>query len=400
MSRPTVLRRAATRFALFGCLFLGITTMPLFSQSTNEVETLTRLFEAGAQELSYSSQFQAAVSPGQLEQLVGQIEGQLGTFATVEGTSNPYTVVFEQGTVTARITLDGDGRITGLRFTELTPTSGTLDEAIERVEQIEGQTSLFIRRNGETIVATNTDEALAVGSSFKLAVLAAVDEAIAEGGLRWDSVVSFERSWRSLPSGILQDWPEGSSLTIETLSTLMISLSDNTATDALISIVGRGAVEQYAPRNSPFLKTAEAFRLKNPENNDLLSEYRAGSEDERRTLVDRLADRPLPEHSLFEGEPVAPDVEWFFTTAELADLIERLDHLDLMTVNPGVARPAEWERIAYKGGSEPGIMNLTTTLLDAERTRYTVSLTVNRDNAALNEPEVFTAYQAILNALQ
>jgi hypothetical protein len=42
----------------------------------------------------------------------------------------------------------------------------------------------------------------------------------------------------------------------------MISVSDNTAADALLSIAGRENVEKFAPRNRPFLSTREAFILK------------------------------------------------------------------------------------------------------------------------------------------
>lgn len=110
-------------------------------------------------------QFETAGPAAQLERLVGQIEGQLGVFTSVEGSSSPYTVVFQDGTLTAHISLDADGG-GGLQFIELTPTSGTPDEALERVEGIEGETSLLVRRDGEMVTATNREEALAVGSSF------------------------------------------------------------------------------------------------------------------------------------------------------------------------------------------------------------------------------------------
>ena len=41
----------------------------------------------------------------------------------------------------------------------------------------------------------------------------------------------------------MQDWPPGAAVTVETLATLMISVSDNTATDTLIRLVGRERVE-------------------------------------------------------------------------------------------------------------------------------------------------------------
>ena len=48
---------------------------------------------------------------------------------------------------------------------------------------------------------------------------------------------------RSLPSGITQDWAPGTPASLEQLATLMISISDNTATDALMGLIGRERLE-------------------------------------------------------------------------------------------------------------------------------------------------------------
>jgi hypothetical protein len=55
-------------------------------------------------------------------------------------------------------------------------------------------------------------------------------------------------------------------------------------------------------------------------------------------------------------------VEWFFSTRELCALMAEVRGQPLMQVNPGVANPEDWETISFKGGSEPGVLNLTTAL--------------------------------------
>jgi beta-lactamase class A len=119
------------------------------------------------------------------------------------------------------------------------PASGSLEETLGSLDELPGSVSYLIRKNGETIAARNPDTALAVGSTFKLAVLRALRDRIENGGLSWDHTVSLKKEWRSLPTGILQDWPSGSSVTLQTLATLMISVSDNTAADALIDILAQ-----------------------------------------------------------------------------------------------------------------------------------------------------------------
>ena len=67
---------------------------------------------------------------------------------------------------------------------------------------------------------------MAIGSTFKLYVLSALSHAIARGEHRWDEVVTLNQ--RSFPSGQMQDWPRSTPVTLQTLATMMIAISDNT----------------------------------------------------------------------------------------------------------------------------------------------------------------------------
>lgn len=369
------------------------------AQQMGPANVLSRLFTSGAEAVQYTDQFKNALPAPQLQQVLDQISGQLGEFQEVRGESNPYTVVFSGGTATALVQLDNQARLAGLRFTAIAPAAGSLDEAVARFRELPGEVAFLITRNGEGVAAQQADAALAVGSSFKLAVLAAVQEAVAAGEMSWDQVVRVRDDWRSLPTGLVQDWPAGSAVTVETLATLMISQSDNTATDALIRLVGRRAVEAFAPSSRPLLTTREAFILKDPDNARLKEDFLAAPEDEAREILDEIDVDELPEAGLFTGDPVSPEVEWFFSAAELCGMMEQVAELDLTTVNPGVANAGNWRRVSYKGGSEPGILNMTTRLLAADGTVYCVSVTQNRNDSALDETAFFAAYQGVLGAL-
>jgi len=385
--------------AAIGILSLGLTSS-LFASSADEKEILTRVFTLGPEQVEYTQQFSEAVSLTMMKQIVGQITGQVGSFVSVEGDENPYTMIFEDGKVTSYISVDSQSRVAGIQFTQIISTKETLDEVIEKLIAIEKTSSLLVRKNGKAMFSHNSETLMAAGSSFKLAVLAAVEDAVKDGSLHWNQSVNLKDEWKSLPSGILQSWPSGTSLTIETLAALMISMSDNTATDALISIVGKNDIERYLPCSGPLLTTGELFRLKNPANIDLLNSFTRGTDMERRAVLRLLKSRKLPSPDLFAHDPVSIDVEWFVSASTLADLIERVEHLDIMTVNPGVAEKEQWERIAYKGGSEPGVLNLTTFLRDSDGNCYTVSYTANNENSPLNENEIIILYQNLLNKLE
>ncbi len=326
----------------------------VFAGTNREAQVLDQLFNRGPESIAYTKQFESVAPMEQVKQLLFQLTLEMGTFRGVEGSTNPYQLLFDRGSVTTYIALDAQGAIAGLQFTEINSFQGTLTDAVQKIIDMDAETSVLIRKNGETVLKHNSDLSLAVGSSFKLGVLAALVQEIEKGNLTWSTSVPLNSAWKTLPSGILQDWPEGSQLTIETLATLMISISDNTACDALIALVGRRNVEAFLPRCIPLFTTGDLFRLKNPDNSDLLSQYRQASLMGKRVCLEELGSRQLPSPSLFSSDPIALDIEWYATVEELCDLMEKLQDLDLMTINSGVATKEHWKRVAYKGGSEPG----------------------------------------------
>jgi beta-lactamase class A len=236
------------------------------------------------------------------------------------------------------------------------------------------------RSNLVPIVAEDTGRALAIGSAFKLYVLAALIREIESGRRRWSDVVPIDSLSKSLPSGFLQTWPAGTPVTLQTLATLMISISDNTAADHLLHILGRENVEAvqtvaghaHPALNQPFLSTRELFVLKSPDHTTLLDRYVRGSTTERRAILRdpgvTSRQRRGPD---FTNGPIAVErVEWFASTADLARLMVWIrDHSasgpgmaarDVLSVNKGIGWPREsWKYVAFKGGSEPGVLNLT-----------------------------------------
>ena len=363
-------------------------------------EALERLFTAKPVQADwFTDDFAAQVPVSQLSADLESLTAQLGPFQGLSGDSSPFTVNFAQGTATVQVALDAQGRIAGLLLSDVVPNLSGADEAVAKLAALPGQTSLLVLKDGEEVAALNADTPLGVGSAFKLAVLAALQDQVAAGTHAWDEVVEMKPEWKSLPSGILQDWPDGTPLTLQTLATLMISVSDNTATDALINIVGREAVEAKAERNRPFLTTQELFKLKDPRNGALLERYLAGDEAVKREVLTRLANLPLPSVE-FADTPVALEAEWFFTPAELCALMGEVQALPLMSVNPGLADPADWQRVAFKGGSEPGVLNLTTWLDGEDGATYCVVVTQNNADAPVDETGLAALYGGLLKALE
>jgi beta-lactamase class A len=382
--------------ATFSISERGATAQPVTPR-----EALARLFTSEQIDAGWFTQeFLAQVSVAQIQGVIASLTSALGTFEDVEDESGgQFTVRFSGGFAPARISLNEEGRIQGLFFSPPRPTAAGPEPIAEELGRLPGQVSVLVTENGQDRVAINADRQDAVGSTFKLAVLATLQEQIAAGQRSWDDVVAMQDEWKSLPTGVLQDWPAGTPLTLATIAALMISRSDNTATDALIDIVGRENVERLSGQNRPLLTTREFFALKHPANSDLLDRYRAGGESERRAVLAEVVSRPLPGPEAFEGGPVVQDIEWFFSVRDLCGLMERVAGLPLMSINPGLVNPLDWARVSYKGGSEPGVLNVTTWLEAKDGRRMCVSATWN-NNAALDEDRFFLLVGGLRESLK
>jgi beta-lactamase class A len=347
----------------------------------------------------FATGFLQQVPVSQVQTLVDQLKLQLGAYQSVRPDGDHFSTEFENGSIPTYVNLDGTGRIIGLLFKPPSLKTKDLNAAVAAFKQLPGQVSLVIVTAGKPTTEYNADKVLGIGSAFKLAVLAAIKKQVDAGRMSWSQIVTLKQEWKSLPSGILQTWPAGSPLTLSTVASLMISQSDNTAADHALRTVGRPAVQAESPRNHPFLTTREAFQLKDPKNADLLSKWRNGDTLARRAVLASLASRPLPSVDIFNGGVTAPDIEWFFTVKELCSLMAEVAPLPLTSINPGVADAAHWARVSYKGGSEPGVLNLTTQVTSRTGKTYCVSATWN-DTKPLDESHFELMYGTLLNSLE
>ena len=375
---------------------------PTSTMSISPTAALERLFTS--QELKsdwFAPSFIAQIPVDQIRRIITDIKNQLGTYQEVQQNGNDYLIILNEGSVPTKIALDSTGKITGLLFQSLNLKFSNLEEIKAELKALPGEVSFLVKEGDSTLAELNSSNPIAVGSAFKLAVLKALTQEIAVGKRSWNDVIALKADSKSLPSGILQNWPDAAPLTIQTLATLMISVSDNTATDTLINLLGKQSLELISPRNRPFLTTREAFVLKGSQNCELLERYRKGNQGERQSLLSELAKLPLPDVSDFEGKnPVAiDDVEWFFTAEELCAMMTEVRKLALMGVNPGLANSKDWQKIAYKGGSEVGVLNFTTWLQGKNGKNYCVVATWNNKDAPLDELKFSALYGGTISLL-
>jgi hypothetical protein len=335
----------------------------------------------------FAPSFLAQVPYAQILQIIAEIKAAIGPPVMVRGLGGTeYLLVTATHDMPVTIVLDANNDIVGLLFKPPIDRNASIESLLAGLVT-DGPYAYLVTKNGEVLHAHEADTALAVGSAFKLGILAVLNDQISAGERTWGDVAILEESDRSLPTGTLQTWPEGAPLTLHTAAALMISQSDNTATDILLRTVGREAVE--AKLGATVISTREFFVLKAyPE---LLARYTGGEPD----ALAAAAHYPLP---LTVTEPYQQGAEWYIALTTLCAMMAEVGPLDVMHINPGVAQRGDWDKVAFKGGSEIGVLNLTTRAIRTDGSDYCVAATWN-DDAALNETALSGAYSALLSAL-
>lgn len=331
---------------------------------------------------------------GRLTAVARQLDQKLGAVDGVDYIDWKYRVRFAKALAFVDADFDPQLRLTGFRIVREAPRLQSLDEAQKLVAKLGDKTALLIEKGGKDLVATDADAPLAVGSSFKLSYVAALADAIQAGRLSWAQTVPLQEKWRALPTGILQAWPAGVPMTVEALAGLMISLSDNTATDAVMDLVGREPIQKYAYGNDPILTPREYLVLSGDDQADARRRFLAAAPAQRADILKAIATAPLPEIGKIGVVSPSP-LEWHYSARQLCTLMERVHTLPIMQINPGVAGRSDWHEIAFKGGGDHGVFNLTTRLAPASGEPYCLSVTINSGHD-LNETQIVAALTGLV----
>ncbi len=301
--------------------------------------------------------------------------------------------------------------ITGLLVqpADLESTPDSFENAIGRLESL-GTLRLVAAEviDGECVPLESVagDEPMPIGSAFKLFVLGALADAIESGDVSWDDDIVIRDELKSIPTGILQDEPDGTVKSVREVAELMISISDNTAADLLVDLLGRERVEASLGDlglvdpglNIPFLTTRELAALKVGPSSGLRSQYVAADEAGKRAILDQISDITVADLPIADfDEPIDPDtLEWFASPDDMCRVLVNLwtggdeQIREILTVNPGAApKPGVWEDVAFKGGSEPGLVSANWLTTESSGRVFVLSGSVVNPDELIDELQVF-----------
>ncbi|HEU5027202.1 MAG TPA: serine hydrolase [Spirillospora sp.] len=278
------------------------------------------------------------------------------------------------------VSTDASGLIRGLYLTKQPGSWKELDAELRRLAPRVSFAASEIGPGGRCRVVHGVRPATPrpLGSAFKLYVLGALSDAVARGAVSWTTTMPIKDAWKSLPSGILQDKPAGTELTLGQYADYMISISDNTAADHLLHRLGRRAVEAELTRlgnrhqrgDRPFLTTRQMFVLKGAGYPARADRYLALPQNRRAAALPGLDAVPLNQVTMWRQPRDIGSIEWF---AAPTDICAAFSGLDARSAEPGQSgvgkalsindgdidlNPASYPKVWFKGGSEPGVLTL------------------------------------------
>lgn len=410
----TTARSVATLVAFFAGMAMAMAQSAILLQRLDQVGALTRPM-AVVDESLFTKEFLAAVPPDKLVQAIRQLTSSAGSYVTASITAqrgdHACTGALRMSgkvTVPVELTLESapPHRIAGLFLRPPVPDAASVNDVVAELRALPGRTALAITNlsTGVSVASYGHDVPMPLGSSFKLFVLGELVRSIKGGQRAWTDVVPLDSARRSYPSGEMHTWPHGSPVTLHTLALKMISISDNTATDALIRYLGRTNIEQVQQlmgntsmqRNIPFLTTREFFQLKFSDGGDRARRYLRMKPSQRRIMLDEELHSLHYDDVQFTDDVILPDsVEWF---ASMQDMVTCMDWfrrqseneagkpaLSILGINPGITiDSATWPYVGFKGGSESGVVCLVYLLRHRSGEWYGVSAAWVNPSAAVD----------------
>ena len=384
-------------------------------------------------EAHFHPTFLAAVPTAQLVRMFGQLAKQFAGVTIGDAKGDDLHLVAHATVGPAKLKIDvqldaASGKMAGLVVhpdidPALAPKSW--QDAQTKLAAVAPHASLYVasldRGACQPLHALEPTAELAIGSAFKLYVLLGLADQMIAGKLTWDRKLAVRDRWKSLPSGITQNDREGTELAIQTLAERMISISDNTAADLLLYTVGRTSVEAALREakharpalDMPFLGTRELFILKLGSAGERTA-YLALPEAKRRSWLDQtLADqRPsLAGAAAWKTARQVDRLEWFASGEDLCNVMGALwtraqdpraaPLLGVLAKSPGIPiDPKAWPYVGFKGGSEPGVLELTFLLRRADDKWFVVSLTANaNEGGTVDDSQVLPIASGVIDLL-
>ena len=330
---------------------------------------------------------------------------------TQEGPTALVALVKEtRSELNVSLSVDGAGLIEGLLFRPAMPPPASWAALQAQLSSVAPDASFTAAQvtgivQCRTVYSDSATTPRPLASMFKLFVLGAVAAEVQARRVSWTQPIVIHDDLKSLPSGVLQNDPDGTAVTVDQAATGMISISDNTAADLLLSLVGRAAVERQmatwsanSSLDSPFLSTRGALHSQVRPLPGAGAARPQPSPARRTTyLSDTIDKTPLPTVGDISRDPhdIEPR-EWFASADDICQAFAGLSDLStkpglsplstVLSVNDGGLglSSTTWPTVWFKGGSEPGVVTLGYLARDSQGRAFVVTALASNPHSPID----------------
>jgi hypothetical protein len=373
----------------------------------------------------FTKEFRKAISLSDLKDVFFNLYVETGActkFKVVESPKNKYVLTLSsQKNYEIQFAVSFDDTVklfNGLLLNGVEDTKiqikrwSDVGDSLQKLDPVGKLSATLTTPNKSVHLGYHDEDVFAIGSTLKLYVLGTLQTSIDQGLHKWDEILPLKEEWKSLPSGVMQDWPAGKKIKLYQYAEKMISISDNTATDHLLYFLGRTNVESLLEPmgNSherdylPFLSTLEMFKLKWAIKPDQTQKYIEMNVPKRREFLDTLKKVPRSQVETNGVDPHKPTLidklEWFATTPENCAAMFWLASQDkpeiraILSKNVPVlenvgSTTSHWSYVGYKGGSESGVKSMTFLLESKSHNRACFAISWNNQKHNLTKYSFF-----------
>ncbi|MDD7910892.1 serine hydrolase [Pseudovibrio exalbescens] len=362
-------------------------------------DLIFRIWAAEPEDLSmFSSGFLQVVAPDALKASLQQARSVYGPAVEVarDHKGPGYLVTTQDFVLPVLLDRARAGHASGFFIKSPRSRLTNIQDILQAMRELAPRHSHLLIKDGHVEAQYNAQVRLAIGSSFKMWVLEALRAKLKAGNLKATQKLRLSEEFASLPGGLVSGKNIGGLQSVKAVTQQMIANSDNSAADLIINLVGARTLDG-ADGRTPFLTTRQFFQLK--ADPALADRYAAASTDERLAILAELADRPLPGPDA-AALPYKEGLQWYASAEELCEIIEKVGDDPAMKIFLGAAEKADWHHVAYKGGSEIGVLNFTYQLETKGGTKYRLSATWNDPSAPINEPKALALMASLLEGFK
>lgn len=227
----------------------------------------------------------------------------------------------------------------------------------------------------------NADTPRATGSIFKEWVLGALGQAVNDGVISPTATVPLVAT-EVVRNSVLSKEPVGTPFPLSHMATLMMGISDNTATDHIHQLMDRSRIETILAKFNnthpelltPFLSVNEQFNLLSGVSLAQAQAYASGTEQQQRTILETVLAPLGPVKDNQNNAPIFITGSWQASPMDICAAMAAMRNFNDRTEGFKIIDRAfsseaalpfvrnKWERVWYKGGSL-GVGGLGTVVL-------------------------------------